>query len=136
MSKFDLSKIDNTKIETFTLNGYQTEANVVSVHDGDTIKAVFPFNDKLYRWNCRIDGVDTPELKTKNLKEKEAGIVARDALREKILDKVVKLTCKEFDKYGRLLVDVEYDNCLINKWLIDSNYAKPYFGGKKVSWEF
>ena len=43
---------------------------VVSVYDGDTIKVVFPIigsgSMKLYKWNCRINGVDTPELRTKN----------------------------------------------------------------------
>ena len=89
---------------------------------------------KFYRFNCRIEGVDTPELRTRNKKEKEMGIMVRDKLRTKILDKMVKVKCGKFDKYGRLLVDILIDNTSITKWLIDNNYAFSYDGGTKKSW--
>ena len=47
------------------------ETKVISVYDGDTIKVVFPLNDIFYKWNCRLMGVDTPEIRTRNTKEKE-----------------------------------------------------------------
>ena len=111
---------------------------VVDVYDGDTVKVVFPLTDKeperLFRWNCRLINVDTPEIRTKNLKEKEYAKEARDALRKKILNNIVEVHCKDFDKYGRLLVEIVYENVNINKWLIDNNYAKVYDGGKKSKW--
>ena len=63
------------------------------------------------------------------------GLKVRDLLREKILDKVVTLKCGELDKYGRLLIDITYENENINKWLIDNNYAYEYTGGTKKSWD-
>ena len=43
----------------------------------------------------------------------------------------------DFDKYGRLLVEIfedcEYKNS-INNWLINNEYAKIYHGGKKSLW--
>ena len=120
----------------FSLDGKIIEAKVISVYDGDSIKCAFPLNNTLYKWNCRLSGVDTPELKTKNKIEKEYGYKVRDLLREKILGKVVKLNCGNFDKYGRLLVTIncDKDNCSVNDWLINNNYAFKYDGGTKESW--
>ena len=110
---------------------------MIKVYDGDTIKCVFPLNDKLFKWNCRLSGVDTPELRTRNKNEKKFGYQVRDNLREKILGKVITLKCGEFDKYGRLLATVKCDGdkCSVNDWLIENDYAFKYDGGTKKSWE-
>ena len=139
--------VDN-KIKTFSLEGEIKKGKCVNVYDGDTIKVVFPIHDKLYRWNCRLSGVDTPELRTKNKEEKKMGYKVRDKLREKILNKMIYVKCGEFDKYGRLLAEIylenEYQvggssmetNTSINKWLINNKYAFKYDGGKKKGWYF
>ena len=47
----------------------------------------------------------------------------------------MKLSCKDFDKYGRLLVEVYDDDTVsINNWLIDNGYAFAYDGGTKKIW--
>ena len=91
----------------------------------------------MYRWNCRLGGVDTPEIRTRSAIEKKHGYFVRDKLREKILNKVVTLKCGDLDKYGRLLVIIscQGDDCSINDWLIQNDYAFSYDGGKKKSWE-
>lgn len=128
------------KTSMFTLEGQTIRGKCVSVYDGDTIKCVFPIpntsDNRLYKWNCRLGRVDTPELRTKNQKEKEFGKKVRDNLRSQILNKIVELKCGEFDKYGRLLVEVVYDGKNMNDWLIENEYAKPYDGGKKSTWIF
>lgn len=111
------------------------EAKVVSVYDGDTIKAIFPLNGVLYKWNCRLSGVDTPEIRTRNEREKKYGYIVRDKLREQILDQVVNVECGELDKYGRLLITVYKGEQDMNRWLIDNDYAFAYDGGTKQSWE-
>lgn len=110
------------------------EAKIVSVYDGDSVKAIFPFNNVMYKWNCRLSGIDTPEVRTSNQLEKKYGYFVRNKLRNKILNKVVTLKCGTFDKYGRLLIELIIDDTNINKWLIDNSYAFPYNGGKKQSW--
>lgn len=135
----DWSKYNN-KTPEFSLKDTTIEAKCVDVYDGDTVKLVLnvPINDKLYRWNCRIARVDTPELRTRNIKEKQFGYQVRDLLREKILNRIVKVTCGEFDKYGRLLVEImiEEDGKLnnISDWLIENQYAFSYNGGTKKLW--
>ena len=123
---------DDTKL--FSFENEQIQAKVVSVYDGDTVKCVFPSNGKMYKWNCRLTGIDTPELRTLCKVEKKFGYEVRDYLREKILNKVVTLHCGDFDKYGRLLVTIQYDDCMVNQWLIDNNYAFSYDGGTKKKW--
>lgn len=123
---------------SFTLETDQLiKALVVSVYDGDTIKLQFkhPCLDKEYIFNCRINGIDTPELRTRNKKEKEMGYKVRDCLRTEILNKIVSIKCGPFDKYGRLLVDVHTENNInISDWLIKQGYAKSYHGGTKEKW--
>ena len=121
----------------FSFEGQTHTAKVVSVYDGDTIKIIFPFNGQVFKWNCRLSGVDTPELRTRCLPEKKYGYEVRDYLREKILNKVIEVKCGEFDKYGRLLIDIfcKDETCSVNQWLIDSKYAFAYDGGTKQSWK-
>jgi len=132
----ELKNIDCNTVMKFSLKGMTYQAIVVSVYDGDTITVVFKFANKFYKWNCRINGIDTPEIKTKNIDEKAYAIKARDALRSKILGNIIQITCGDFDKYGRLLVDVIYCDENINKYMIDAGFAKIYTGGTKNEWEF
>ena len=129
-------------IKEFSFDGRECTGKVVSVYDGDSVKIVFALSDnepnRLYKWTCRLINIDTPELRTKNTREKEFGIKVRDILREKILNKIVTIKCKTFDKYGRLLVEIflskDGSTYSVNNWLIENGYAKQYDGGKKSAW--
>lgn len=138
---------DYSDAEYFTLENQIFSGKVVKVYDGDTIHIVFPYFGKMYKWSCRLTGIDTPELRTSNEKEKLYGKQVRDALRDKIMDKVVKIKCGEFDKYGRLLGEIFDANCSdetiqsetsfqksINYWMIENQYAFYYDGGTKNDW--
>lgn len=132
----DWDKVDK-KIKRFSLKGQVKQAKCVDVYDGDTIQLVFPLQDELFRWTCRLIGIDTPEIRTRNKKEKKFGYTVRDKLREQILNKVVTVKCDDFDKYGRLLVHIylDIDTPSINEWLISNKFAFSYDGGKKKNWE-
>jgi len=120
----------------FTLKGLNTKAKIVKVYDGDTVWGVFPIteNGPLHKWHVRIAHVDTPELRTKDLHEKEMGYLTRDKLMELIGDKVVELHCLDFDKYGRVLAEIYYNGIHVNQWLIDNGYAHKYEGKTKEKW--
>jgi len=109
---------------------------VVSVYDGDSVKVIMPFQNRLYRFSSRLSGIDTPEIRSSCPLEKELAIKIRDLLSKKILNKLVIIKCKGLDKYGRLLVTLHMDGDekTINEWLIDENYAFEYNGNKKKSW--
>ena len=134
----DWEKYDN-KTPIFTLEGSFVQGKIVDVYDGDTVKIVLnlSINSNYFRWNCRLSGINTPEIRTKNAKEKEFGLLVRDKLKERIENKILLIKCGEFDKYGRLLVEIYENNgqlFSINNWLIENNYAKPYDGGTKEEW--
>ena len=131
--EFDWSNVNN-KVELFSLEGQEHLAKVVDVYDGDTIKCVFPIHNTLYRWNCRLSGVDTPEIRTRCGIEKKYGYKVRDCLRDKILNKMVYVQCNEFDKYGRLLgvmFITKDDTESVNDTMVKNNYAYEYHGGTK-----
>jgi micrococcal nuclease len=129
----------------FSLNGQRFTCKVVYVYDGDTIHVVFPFNGQYNKWKCRIIGVDTPELRTHNEEEKKFGYTVKHALSNHIENKIVVIQCFDFDKYGRLLVDIDIlpsmvieghsDITTVSEWLIHNKYANRYDGGTKKRWE-
>jgi len=125
----------NSDVEELSLENQVVTGKVVSVYDGDSCRCVFPMEGKLYKWNCRINGIDTPELRTRSKLEKEAGYKARDFLKKKILKKVVELHCGEFDKYGRLLVNIKFEGEDISELMINNDHAFRYDGGTKKNWD-
>ena len=75
-----------------------------SVYDGDTINGVVDlgFNTRM-DIKVRLGRIDTPEIRTKDLEEKERGYAARDKLREIVdmyKDHLLIKTTKR-GKYGR-----------------------------------
>lgn len=137
----NLTQADNN-VPLFSLEGFFCECKVVDVYDGDTCKVVFPLHDKLYRWNVRLDGYDTPEMRPrKNKPNREQEITAAKEAKKFLKDLVMKsseqlvyIKCKEFDKYGRLLADLfvcQDDKCSVNQMMIDNGYGYVYNGGKK-----
>lgn len=123
-----------TSIPFFTLKGHSCRAKVVHVYDGDTVHLVFEYFGHLFKWHARIAHVDTPELRTKNLEEKKLGYETRDKLIELINGKVVDVLCLDFDKYGRVLVEITYNGVRVDQWLIDNGLAKSYEGKTKEAW--
>lgn len=130
----DWDKVDDAPLFSKCVDNKNVEAKIISVYDGDTVKAIFPLNGVLYKWNCRLTGIDTPEIRTSDRLQKKFGYEVRDLLRDKILNKVVTLKCQDLDKYGRLLTEIWIGEQNINQWLIDSGYAFAYDGGTKQSW--
>ena len=110
------------------------KCTVISVYDGDTITIAskLPYrNSPIYRWSLRIYGIDCPEMKSRNNTEKNIAQIAQKKLEDLILNKTVKLKNIKYDKYGRLLSDVYYNNKSISDMLLTERLAIPYFGKKK-----
>jgi endonuclease YncB( thermonuclease family) len=131
----------------FNLNNQQFQAKVTYVYDGDTIHCVFAVFQHMFKWRCRLAHIDTPELRTKNITEKQHGYVVKEKVKELLLGKIVTLYALEFDKYGRLLVEIETENpdsieretiptIRVHEWLLSNNYAYKYEGKTKKEWVF
>ena len=110
---------------------------VIKVYDGDTITIAqkLPYeNSPLFRFAIRLNGIDSPEIKTKHESEKKYAERSRDALHQLIFEKKVTLKNISLEKYGRILADIYYNDIHVNKWLLDNKYAIPYDGTKKREW--
>ena len=107
---------------------------VIKVYDGDTITIAtrLPIpNSPIYRFNVRLLGIDSAEIKTKSMAEKACAVEARDALVSKIFGEIVTLQNVSLEKYGRILADVYLENIHINRWMLDNKLAVEYDGGTK-----
>ena len=106
----------NTKIIASEISGFAV------VTDGDTIKIS---NNKI-----RLHGIDAPEKKqncTKNAKEYNCGIVATEALINKISKNVVKcLIQKNKDRYNRFIGVCFVEQIDLNRWMVRNGYAVAY----------
>ena len=117
------------------------KGKVVKVYDADTItiaNILSEYSPEVFRFNVRLLGIDTPEIKSKNATTKTRGIDARDTVKDMIFGKIVRLENISLEKYGRLLADVYIDDIHLNQWLIDNHYAVKYDGGTKhipAEWE-
>jgi len=114
-----------------------TIGKVVKVYDGDTVTIVSKLNDELYKWSIRLYGVDTPEMRRSSKEEKSIAILVQKALEKKIKNKLVTMDVKSYDKYGRLLCILFYNDININDWLLDERFAVPYDGKTKkvIDWK-
>jgi len=113
-----------------------TKAKVIKVYDGDTITIgcslpIINKEDVCYRFSVRLRGIDSPEIKSKNEYEKEIAHVAKSMLSDKILNEMVILENIDYDKYGRLLADVIFEDKNMSEFMIENKLAIAYDGGTK-----
>ena len=102
--------------------------------DTITIASKLPYDTSpLYRLSVRLNGIDTPEIKGKDISsdEKEAAKLARDFVSQTVLNKYVRLENIQSEKYGRILADVYINDICLNELLLKERYAVKYDGGTK-----
>lgn len=103
---------------------YEYRAKVISIYDGDTLKAEVDlgFNVKITE-TFRLSGLNTPEVRGE---QKDLGIISRDRLRNKILDKevIIKTFKDSTEKYGRYIAEIYLESENINEWLISEGLAE------------
>jgi len=112
---------------------------VLKVVDGDTIDVDIDLGfDISYTQRVRLAGIDTPESRTTDKKEKALGLEVKDRLK-KAIDAATNVVIKtekpdSSEKYGRILgwVFLDDNKVSINQTLIDEGYAWGYMGETKV----
>ena len=110
---------------------YEYKAKFISAYDGDTIRLDIDLGFGIWMHNqpIRLFGIDTPELRVSNTKEKERAILARDKIREilETAETIIIQTYKDRKgKYGRWLAIIYADGTNVNEWMIENRYAKVY----------
>lgn len=111
---------------------------VLRVVDGDTIDVDIDLGFNVsYTQRVRLAGIDTPESRTTDLKEKALGLEVKEYLKhclegaEDIIIQTEKPDSSE--KYGRILgwLFINDDEISLNEKMINEGYAWEYDGGTK-----
>jgi endonuclease YncB( thermonuclease family) len=137
----------------FSLCGKSLIGRVVNVLDGDTLSIILPLYHEFFRFNVRLNGIDTCETKSNNPELKNMGLQAKKLVIDTITCKqtnesfdkqsvinllstevyTVRVECLEFDKYGRLLADVYVKDKNLSDLLLENKLAYQYTGKTKLT---
>lgn len=136
------------------VDGRSMLCRLIDVVDGDTIVCVIPLWGQYFKFNVRLNGIDTCEIKSKDQILRERAIKAREYVVRRLLNSqnisdrkgtqrhlqetvvFVYLHCYDFDKYGRLLADVYVDEkskITLSDEMLHEKLAYPYDGCKKTT---
>ena len=120
-------------------------AKVLKVVDGDTLDLMIDLGFNIHhKIRVRLFGVNTPESRTKDLKEKELGLKAKSFTLDWLTNHdwvFVNTIPDKNDKYGRVLakiyssdkIDDPVTACLNND-IIASGLAREYYGVGDTTW--
>lgn len=125
---------------------YEYKAIVERVVDGDTIDVIIDLGFKTWKKvRVRMEGINTPESRTRDLEEKKRGLAAKDRLVEilELNNNECILQVSGVGKFGRAIASVfvtslsptHDDSSLtlinVNQQLITEGHAVSYDGGKR-----
>jgi micrococcal nuclease len=125
---------------------YEYKAIVNRVVDGDTIDVTIDLGFSVWKkMRVRMEGINTPESRTRDLEEKKRGLAAKDRLKEilEFNNNKCVLKVSGVGKYGRALATVLVESLSplngedgitlidVNKQLIEEGHAIEYYGGKR-----
>lgn len=154
----EFKNYDN-KTPYFKLIGNKNFCRVVDIYDGDTLTVVLNiFDSHYYKFNVRLSGIDTCEMRSVNDETKEKAIQARNKLFQLITTEnynnynfstkkelkhffdnnifLIWIECEDFDKYGRLLANLyknKNDTLSFSQILINEKLAYSYNGDRKLT---
>jgi|TARA_Y100000592_G_C5387258_1_gene276434 micrococcal nuclease len=125
---------------------YEYNAIVNRVVDGDTVDVTIDLGFSVWKKiRVRMEGINTPESRTRDLEEKKRGLAAKDRLKNilEFNDNKCVLKVSGVGKYGRALATVLVESLSplngedgitlidVNKQLIEEGHAVEYWGGKR-----
>jgi micrococcal nuclease len=112
---------------------------VNKIVDGDTIDVDIDLGFAVsFTQRVRLAGIDTPESRTTDLKEKALGLEVKEKIKKEIAaakDIVIKTEKPDSsEKYGRILgwLFLDGSDVSLNQRLINEGYAWTYGGGTKI----
>jgi micrococcal nuclease len=125
---------------------YEYNAKIDRVVDGDTIDVIIDLGFSVWKKiRVRMEGINTPESRTRDKEEKKRGLAAKDRLVEilEFNNNKCVLKVSGVGKYGRALATVLVESLSplkgengitlidVNKQLIEEGHAVEYHGGKR-----
>ena len=125
---------------------YEYNAIVNRVVDGDTVDVTIDLGFSVWKKiRVRMEGINTPESRTRDLEEKKRGLAAKERLKSilEFNNNKCVLKVSGVGKYGRVLATVLVESLSplngedgitlidVNKQLIEEGHAVEYWGGKR-----
>lgn len=125
---------------------YEYNAECLRVVDGDTIDVMIDLGFSTWKKvRVRLDGINTPESRTRDKEEKKRGLAAKARLQEiiDINENKIHLKVNGIGKYGRALgeihvkaigrdpQDISITLKNVNQQLIKEGHAVEYHGGAR-----
>ena len=117
---------------------YQYKAKLIKVVDGDTVYALIDCGFSTFKKErVRLYGINAPESRTRDKKEKKRGLASKARLKELIKEGknefIVETMIDKKGKYGRILGVLWDENKKknFNDLLVSEGHAVKYKGGKK-----
>ena len=108
---------------------YKYKAKLIRVIDGDTVDALIDLGFSVWvKKRIRLYGINTPETRTRDLNEKQAGIAAKKRLQELIDNSggTFQIQSHGIGKYGRCLGTLFINDTNINVLLLEEGLAEKY----------
>jgi micrococcal nuclease len=108
-------------------------SNVLKIVDGDTVDLSLDLGFYVtVVQRIRLDGVDTPEVHSKDIQEKTLAQEAKQFVTKWFEEnKELTIKTKKDDKYGRMLGEIYCKDKSLNKILVDMGYGWEYDGTEK-----
>jgi len=125
---------------------YEYNAKCLRVVDGDTVDVMIDLGFSTWKKvRVRLDGINSPESRTRDKEEKKRGLAAKARLQEiiEINDSEFLLKVNGIGKYGRALgvimvntlgknpEDISLTKKNVNQQLIKEGHAVEYHGGSR-----
>ena len=133
-------KRQTNKIPIYSLKGH-FRCKVVDVYDGDTVTIVLYVNGEYQKHKLRMYGYDSPEMHPrKNIINRDYVIqkatLAKDFMKDLVLDKICIFESMGYDKYGRLLGNLYLSELYmkgkcVNFIMLENKHGYEYSGGTK-----
>jgi endonuclease YncB( thermonuclease family) len=131
--------LSDNSFPIYSLNGIWTVGKVVDVYDGDTCTINLLIDGSIKKLKCRCMGYDCAEMKPSRTDPRREEIKAKaKKAREYFCNLIgypsqthIMVECLEFDKYGRLLVNLYNNDTKVNDEMIRSGNGYSYKGGTK-----
>jgi micrococcal nuclease len=105
--------------------------SVEKVVDGDTVDVVIDLGFSLYtKQRVRILGIDAPEIRTRDPKEKERGEASKEFAEAWFSDGEFTVQTTKDDKYGRILGDFRKvgEEMSYSESVLSEGFGVPYPG--------
>ena len=109
---------------------YEYKAKLDRVLDGDTVDALVDLGfDVWVKKRIRLEGIDAPETRTRDLEEKDRGLVTKERLTGLLeaSNGEFVLVSHGVGKYGRCIGTIYIDKENINQLLLSEGLAEKYF---------